>query len=77
VQVQSITPSLPQLKVSPQTLTVAASSSANVHLTWLISTDTTPGTKVHTATLGVRSNDPVAPAQSVVVQLTVKGGKSQ
>jgi hypothetical protein len=77
VQVQSITPSLPQLKVSPQTLTLAPSSSSNIHLTWLISTDTTPGTKVHTATLGVRSNDPVAPAQSVVVQLTVKGGKSQ
>ena len=77
IQIQNISPSLPQLKISQQALTIAASTSASVQLKWLITTDTTRGKKTHTATLGIRSSDPVLPFVTVTVQIEVNGGKPQ
>ena len=78
IRIDSISPSLPQLMVSPKTLTIAASSSASVQLKWLVTGDTTPNRKTtHTATLGVSSSDPLLPFVAVQVQMDVNGGKAQ
>ena len=78
IQINSIKPSLAQLKVSQQTLTVAPSSSATVQLRWLVTSDTTPRTKTtHTATLGISTSDPKLPFVTVTVRMDVNGGKAQ
>ncbi|HTS29345.1 MAG TPA: hypothetical protein VMH81_25915 [Bryobacteraceae bacterium] len=77
VHVQNILSSVAAIDRSPQTLTVAPSSSATVHVSWLIATDTSPGKHPHTATLRVLSDDPVSPSVAVNVQMTVNGGKPQ
>jgi hypothetical protein len=77
IQIQSISPSTPQVKVFPQVLTIPASSSASVHVSWLITTDTSPGKKTHTATLGIRSSDPALPFVTITVQIGVNGGRPQ
>jgi hypothetical protein len=75
--IQSISSSVPALKFTPSTLTIAPGAMSAISLRWLVATATSSGNHVFAAVLGLASNDPSRPHAAVTVELTVHGGPAR